>query len=78
MKTTRVLVDEGEIVRTRVQEITGKGPTVTAEIIKLGLAEGYFTTPSPKGPLRVAFPPGIRESCFPNLYLESTPENSLI
>ena len=36
------LVDEGEIPRSRVQEITGKAATVSAEITKLGLEEGYF------------------------------------
>jgi len=70
MSLVRVLVDEGEIQRARVQEIVGKGATVSAEIVKLGLAEGYFTTPSPKGPLRVAFPEKTLSSYFPNLYLE--------
>ena len=50
MRITRVLVDEGEMPRSRVQEITGKAATVTAEIIKLGLREGYFQTPSPQRP----------------------------
>jgi Fic family protein len=56
MRVARTLVDEGEIPRARVQEITGKAATVSVEIIKLGLEQGYFETPSPKGPLRVAFP----------------------
>ena len=68
MRVTRMLVDEGEISRTRVQEITGKAATVTAEIIKLGLEEGYFETPSPKGPLRVAFPAKVHEFYFPQLF----------
>jgi hypothetical protein len=63
--------DEGEIPRARVQEITGKAATVSVEIIKLGLAEGYFETPSPKGPLRVAFPAKIHEFYFPQLFLDS-------
>ena len=61
MRVTRTLVDEGEIPRARVQEITGKAATVSVEIIKLGLEHGYFETPSPKGPLRVAFPAKIHE-----------------
>ena len=70
MRVTGTLVDEGEIPRTRVQAITGKGATVSAEIIKLGLAEGYFETPSPKGPLRIAFPAKIHEFYFPQLFLD--------
>ena len=64
----RVLVDEGEIPRSRVREITGKGATVVAEIVKRGLEVGYFCSPSPKGVLRVAFPEGMREAFFPKLY----------
>ena len=70
MRVARTLVDEGEIPRARVQEITGKGATVSAEIIKLGLDGGYFETPSPKGPLRVAFPAKIHEFYFPQLFLD--------
>jgi hypothetical protein len=64
----RVLVDEGEIPRSRVREITGKGATVVAEIVKRGLEAGYFCSPSPKGVLRAAFPEGMREALFPKLY----------
>jgi hypothetical protein len=70
MKVARTLVDEGEIPRVRVQEITGKAATVSAEIIKLGLKEGYFETPSPKGPLQVAFPTVVHEFYFPQLFLD--------
>ena len=70
MRVTRTLVDEGEIPRARVQEITGKAATVSVEIIKLGLEQGYFETPSPKGPLRVAFPAKIHEFYFPQLFLD--------
>jgi hypothetical protein len=70
MTVTRTLVDEGEIPRSRVRQITGKAATVSVEIIKLGLEEGYFETPSPKGPLRVAFPAKIHEFYFPQLFLD--------
>jgi Fic family protein len=70
MRVARSLVDEGEIPRSRVQEITGKGATVSAEIIKLGLDEGYFDTPSPKGLLRVAFPTKVHDFYFPQLFLD--------
>lgn len=70
MRIVRALVDEGEIPRARVQEITGKAATVSVEIIKLGLNEGLFETPSPKGPLRAAFPAKIHEFYFPQLFLD--------
>jgi Fic family protein len=70
MRVARALVDEGEMPRSRVQEITGKAATVSVEIIKLGLAEGYFETPSPKGPLQVSFPAKVHEFYFPQLFLD--------
>jgi len=70
MRVVRTLVDEGEIPRARVQEITGKAATVSVEIIKLGLEEGLLETPSPKGPLRAAFPAKIHEFFFPQLFLD--------
>lgn len=70
MRVVRTLVDEGEIPRARVREITGKAATVSVEIIKLGLEEGLLETPSPKGPLRAAFPAQIHEFYFPQLFLD--------
>lgn len=70
MRVARTLVDEGEIPRSRVLGITGRAATVSAEIIKLGLDEGYFATPSPKGPLRAAFPTKVQEFYFPQLFLD--------
>ncbi|HEX5222206.1 MAG TPA: Fic family protein [Verrucomicrobiae bacterium] len=70
MRVVRILVDEGEIPRSRVKEVTGKATTVSVEIIKLGLDEGYFETPSPKGPLRVAFPAKVHDFYFPQLFLD--------
>ena len=70
MRIVRALVDEGEIPRTRVQDITGKGATLAARLIKRGLEEGYLTTPSPKGPLRIAFPAKTHDLFFPQLFLD--------
>ena len=70
MRVVRTLIDEGEIPRTRVQEITGKGATVSAEIIKLGLQEGLVDSPSPKGPLQPGFPAKILEFYFPQLFID--------
>ncbi len=70
MRVVRTLIDEGEIPRARVQEITGKGATVSAEIIKLGLQEGLVDSPSPKGPLQAGFPTKILEFYFPQLFVD--------
>lgn len=70
MRVVRTLIDEGEIPRTRVQEITGKGATVSAEIIKLGLQEGLVESPSPKGSLQPGFPSKILEFYFPQLFVD--------
>lgn len=70
MRIVRTLVDEGEIPRARVQDITGKGATIAARLIKRGLDEGYFTTPSPKGSLRIAFPAKTHDFFFPQLFVD--------
>ena len=70
MRVVRTLIDEGEIPRARVQAITGKGATVSAEIIKLGLREGLIESPSPKGPLQPGFPEKILEFYFPQLFVD--------
>jgi Fic family protein len=76
MRVVRTLVDEGEIPRARVQEITGKAATVSAEIIRQGLDEGYFETSSPKGPLQPGFPAKLHEFYFPQMFLDLPVESS--
>lgn len=70
MKVVCVLADEGEIPRARVLDITGKSGATVAEIIKQGLAQGLFTSPSAKGPLHVAFPEKILPFYFPQLFID--------
>jgi hypothetical protein len=70
MRAVRILVDEGEMPRARVREIAGKGATVAAEIVKLGLREEWIESPSDRGPLRIAFPAKVLPSYFPQLYLD--------
>jgi len=70
VRMVKTLVDEGEIPRERVSDITGKGSTAVAAIIKLGLKEGYIETPSPKGKLRIAFPEKALASYFPGLFID--------
>jgi len=74
MRVVRTLIDEGEIPRARVQEITGKGATVSAEIIKLGLQEGLVE--SPRVPCSQASRPRSWSSIFPNcssIFLPTSP-----
>jgi len=69
-RVVQALMEEGEFPRERVCEITGKGATTAAEIIKLGLAEGYIESPSSKGKLRIAFPDKVLPFYFPNLFID--------
>ena len=62
--------------RFRVQEITGKAATVSAEIIKLGLQQELIETTSPKGPLQIAFPAKVHAFYFPKLFLDLPVESS--
>ena len=64
------LAYEGEMQRERVKTVTGKGTTTAARIIKLGLSEGYFSSPSPKGVLQFALPEKTWESYFPQLFID--------
>ncbi|MDF1659624.1 MAG: Fic family protein [Verrucomicrobiales bacterium] len=64
------LAYEGEIPRERVKTLTGKGATTVASIIKQGLSEGYFTSPSPKGVLQFAIPENTWSSYFPQLFID--------
>jgi len=70
MKIVTALVDHGELHRKEVQEITGMGATSAARLIKKGLHEGLFSTPSPKGVLQVHFGPPLQENVFPRLFLD--------
>jgi Fic family protein len=70
IRVVKALVDEGEMPRERVSNVTGKGSTAVAEIVKLGLREGYIESPSPKGKLRLAFPEKVLPFYFPNLFVD--------
>jgi Fic family protein len=70
MRVVVAIIDEGEFPRERVLGLTGKGATTTAEIIKVGLKEGYIESPSEKGKLRVAFPVKVLPFYFPNLFID--------
>ena len=70
MKIVSALLDHGELQRKQAQEITGMGATSTARIIKRGLNEKLFTTPSPKGVLHIHLGSSLQESLFPKLFLD--------
>ncbi len=70
MRVVRALADEGEFSRAQVQTITGRKETFCRRIIQLGLQEGVIESPSPKGPLQIAFPVKGLESYFPKLFLD--------
>ena len=70
MKIVSALLDHGELQRKQAQEITGMGATSTARIIKRGLSEKLFTTPSPKGVLHIHLGSFLQESLFPKLFLD--------
>ncbi len=70
MQVVSALIDEGQFERSRVQQLSGKGATVSAEIIKLGIAEGFISSPSPKGLLQINFPEKALIGFFPQLYVD--------
>lgn len=70
MKVVKVLVDEGEISRSRVLDITGRSGAVGAAIIKQGLERELFSSPSPKGELQVRFSSKYRNFFFPKLFFD--------
>ena len=71
MCVVRALADEGEFSRPRGQRLTGRKETFCRRIIQLGLKEGVIESPSPKGPLRIAFPFNVQDSYFPKLFLDA-------
>lgn len=73
LHVVKALIDEGEFPRERVKALTDKGATTAAEIIKLGLTEGYMQSPSKKGVLQIAFPSKVLPFYFPGLFIEQPP-----
>ncbi|HMP90208.1 MAG TPA: Fic family protein [Kiritimatiellia bacterium] len=69
-KVVNALVVDGEFPRERVGELTGKGATTCVQIIKAGLKEGYFDSPSEKGKLRIALPGKVLPFYFPSLFID--------
>jgi len=64
----KALCLEGEVTRGEVAPITGLQSTASRDVIREALRDGLITSPSPKGPLRIAFPNKVAEYYFPNLF----------
>jgi len=49
-----------------------RGPSREGRLVaaRLGLEAGFFTSPSPKGPLRIAFPEKALDAYFQQLFLD--------
>ncbi len=64
------LVREGTVSRGQVADIVGLKPSAARQVTTLALSEGLAQTPSPKGPLRIAFPAKVLDAYFPRLFLD--------
>lgn len=64
----KALCLEGEVSRGEVAQITGLQSTASRDVIRKALQDGLVTSPTPKGPLRIAFPTKVAEYYFPNLF----------
>lgn len=63
-------VTEGSVPRGRVGQIVGLKPSAARQVTALGLSQDLLQTPSPKGPLRIAFPAKVLDAYFPRLFLD--------
>ncbi len=67
-KLLRALLVEGELPRGAVQTLFGLKSTVSREIIQTCFTHDLVCSPSPKGPLRLAFNSKVLETYFPKLF----------
>jgi len=63
----KALCLEGEIARGAVPQILGLKGTAARVVIRRALDEGLASSPSEKGPLRIAFPHQVLDAWFPQL-----------
>jgi hypothetical protein len=66
----RALLHEGELPRGAVQSVFGLKATASRELIQIGLAKRLLKSPTPKGPLRLAFNAEVLEFYFPKLFAD--------
>lgn len=67
---------EDEIGRGNVARILNVSPRTAQPIVGRLLENGFLESPSPKGVLRLAFPPTLRPFLFPDLYPAGSPPPS--
>ena len=68
----RILLEvlrRGELPRGKVGALVHKAERAASLLIKHLESVGYVTSDGPKKPLKIAFPPDLRDACFPNLYI---------
>lgn len=58
----------GEVRRGDAKVVSGLGDRNAQALVKRLVEEGYLTSPTPKGPVRVAFPLRAIGTFFPNLF----------
>jgi hypothetical protein len=66
----KAAVTEGPIPRGRVPDIVGLKPSAARQVTAVGISEGLLSTPTPKGPLHIAFPAKVLDTWFPRLFLD--------
>lgn len=68
----RILLEilrRGEMPRGRVGSLVNKAERTASLLINKLKFAGYVTSDGPKKPLKIAFPPDLRDVCFPNLFI---------
>ena len=66
----KALCLEGDIARGAVPSILGLKSTSARDVVRRALSEELIQSPSPKGPLRIAFPNKVVDSYFPQLFTD--------
>jgi Fic family protein len=66
---------EDEIDRGDVARILNVSPRTAQPIVGKLLENGFLESPTPKGALRLAFPPKMRPFLFPDLYPAGSPQD---
>ena len=68
----RVLIEvlrKGDLPRGMVGQVIGKSTRTASNVIHALESVGYVVSDGPKSPLRIAFPPDLRDACFPRLFI---------
>lgn len=66
----KALCLEGDLARGAVPQVLGLKGTAARTVIRRALDEGLASSPSEKGPLRIAFPHKVLDAWFPQLFTD--------